>query len=302
MKRQLYFTASLLLLTFGIFAQKKINTKANQKDWIRLFNGKNLDGWDIKIAGENLNANYKNTFRVEDGMMRVMYDQYESFNDKFGHIYYKKPYSYYVIRFEYRFQGDQLKGGASWNVRNSGIMLHSQSAKSLTQNQSFPVSLELQLLGGLGGNTTRHTGNLCTPGTEVYMHNKIVTDHCTDSDSKTYHGDQWVKVEAIVLGDSIVHHVIEGDTVLTYEKPHIGGGFVSADYNWEKAGIDSKSAEAWIKKDGMLLKEGYIAMQAESHAIDFKNIELLDLKGCMDKKAKNYKSYFIKADNARCKY
>ena len=280
---------------FSIFAQKKSEKQA----WIKLFNGKNLDGWDIKIAGEDLNVNYKNTFRVEDGMMRIAYDQYKTFDDKFGHIYYKTPYSYYIIRFEYRFQGEQLAGGASWNVRNSGVMLHSQSAQSLSKGQSFPVSLELQLLGGLG-KVERHTGNLCTPGTEVYMNGKIVTDHCTDSNSKTYHGDQWVKAEAIVYGDSLIHHIIEGDTVLTFEKMHIGGGFVSQDYDWKQAKIDN--SEEWIKKDGQALKEGYIAMQAESHAIDFRNIELLNLKGCTDPKASNYKSYYKKSDNTTCIY
>lgn len=280
---------------FSIFAQKKSEKQA----WIKLFNGKNLDGWDIKIAGEDLNVNYKNTFRVEDGMMRIAYDQYKTFDDKFGHIYYKTPYSYYIIRFEYRFQGEQLAGGASWNVRNSGVMLHSQSAQSLSKGQSFPVSLELQLLGGLGAGT-RNTGNLCTPGTEVYMNGKIVTDHCTDSHSKTYHGDQWVKAEAIVYGDSLIHHIIEGDTVLTFEKLHIGGGFVSPEYDWKQAKIDN--SDEWIKKDGQALKEGYIAMQAESHAIDFRNIELLNLKGCTDPKASNYKSYYQKSDNSTCIY
>ena len=265
MKRQLYFIASLLLITSCAFSQNKSYKNANQKDWVRLFNGKNFDGWDIKITGEKLNANYKNTFRVEDGMMRVMYDQYESFNDKFGHIYYKKPYSYYVIRFEYRFQGDQLKGGASWNVRNSGIMLHSQSAKSLTHNQTFPVSLELQLLGGLGGNTTRHTGNLCTPGTEVYMQNKIVTDHCTDSDSRTYHGDQWVNAKFLVLGDSIIQHYANDEMVLSYQKPQFGGGTVNRHNPAEK-------------RDGELIKGGYISLQSESHPIAFRKVRLYNLE------------------------
>ena len=50
------------------------------------------------------------------------------------------------------------------------------------------------------------------------------------------------------------------------------------------------------------VKEGYIAIQSESHPTQFKSIELLNLCGCMDKKAKNYKSYFIKADNMTCLY
>jgi hypothetical protein len=270
----------------------------SKEEWLQLFNGKDFTGWDIKIAGHNLNDNYKNTFRVENGVMKVSYDQYNTFDDKFGHIYYQQPFSYYIIRVEYRFTGNQLAGGAAWNVRNSGVMIHSQSAKSMPKAQDFPISLEVQLLGGLGSGE-RHTGNLCTPGTLVEMNGKINPAHCIDSHSGTYHGDQWVTVEAIVLGDSLVHHVVEGDTVLTYEKPQIGGGFVSNDYDWERGHVTNY--QEWVKKDGTLLKEGYIALQAESHPIEFRKVELLNLKGCMNPKCSNYKSYYLAQGDCTCK-
>jgi hypothetical protein len=291
----------LILLFISFYTVIIAQKKANEKDWVSIFNGKDFSGWDIKIAGQALNDNYKNTFRVEDGTMRIMYDQYQNFDDKYGHIYYKKPYSYYIVRFEYRFTGNQTPGGAVWNNRNSGIMVHSQSAQSMTFDQTFPMSLEMQLLGGLGKDE-RHTGNLCTPGTQVYMQGKLRTDHCIDSDSKTYDGDQWVKGEAIVLGDSVVHHVINGDTVLTYNKTQIGGGFVGGEQDWEFSKMDKKAIEFWKKKDVTALKSGYIALQAESHPIDFKNIEVLNLVGCTDPKALNYKSYFIKSDKSVCRY
>ena len=285
----------LLLCSITANAQKKKDKQA----WESIFNGKDLTGWDIKIAGEKLNSNYKNTFRVEDGILKIEYDQYQGFNGKFGHIYYKKPYSYYIIRFEYRFVGNQIAGGASWNIRNSGVMLHSQSAESLSIGQDFPVSLEMQLLGGLGAGT-RHTGNLCTPGTQVHVNNELNDNHCIDSDSKTYHGDVWVKGEAIVLGDSIIHHIIDGKTVLTYTHPTIGGGYVSQDHDWAAGHFDNPNY--WIQRQNTPLGEGYIALQAESHPIHFRNIEVLNLKGCMDPKATNYRSYYKKADNSLCEY
>lgn len=289
-------------LVFAQTSSKKMGrsaTKASKEKWERLFNGKNLKGWDIKIAGHDLNDNYKNTFRVEDGMLRICYDQYENFDNKYGHIYYQKPYAYYKIRFEYRFTGNQTKGGASWNVRNSGVMIHSQSAQSLTKNQSFPVSLEIQTLGGLGKGE-RHTANICTPGTQIHLNGALNDQHCIDSKSKTYEGDQWVAVEAIVLGDSLIQHIIDKQVVFSYEKPIIGGGFIGKSMTWEQAGIDN-GAE-WDKKAGTPLKEGYIALQAESHPIDFRNVEVLNLKGCTDPTAKNYKSYYVKSDNSTCKY
>ena len=292
------FLFILLILLLSISCNEKDKSNSNiEENWISLFNGKDLDGWDIKFSGHNLNDNYNNTFQVEDGMIRVVYDEYETFDDKYGHMYYEKPFSYYKIRFDYRFLGEQTPGGESWNVRNSGIMLHSQSAKSNDLNQDFPVSIEIQLLGGLGKGP-RTTGNLCTPGTQVVFNDKLDFTHCISSNSKTYDGDRWVHVEAIILGDQSITHIVEKDTVLVYEKPQITTSYLDDD--WDRYGVTSK--DYWKKISGKLLSEGYIAIQAESHAIDFKNIELLNLCGCMDKKAKNYKSYFIKEDNSLCKY
>ena len=261
-----------------------------------------MSGWEIKFANYDLNYNLNNTFRVQDSMIRISYDDYDTFDDGYAHLYYYKPFSYYKLRFDYRFLGDQVTGGEKWNIRNSGIMLHSQSAQSNDFGQFFPVSIEIQLLGGLG-KEMRTTGNLCTPGTAVEIDGKINYRHCISSTSDTYLGDQWVKGEVVVLGGESITHLIENDTVLKYQIPQIGGGFTNpqlGDRDWSSRGVESK--DYWIAKEGDVLIEGYIALQAESHPIDFKNIEILNLCGCMDPKAKNYKSYFIKADNRLCIY
>ena len=228
--------------------------------------------------------------------------EYDDFDDKYGHMYYKTPYSYYKLRFDYRFLEEQTSGGENWNVRNSGVMIHSQSAKSNAFEQHFPVSLEIQLLGGLNKGV-RTTANLCTPGTAVYFNGKLDYTHCITSESKTYNGDQWVHIEAIILGNESILHIVENDTVLKYARPEIDSSFLSKDYkgiDWDNFGVTNK--EIWLDKAGKPIGEGYIALQAESHPIDFKNIELLDLCGCMDKKAKNYKSYFIKNNSMKCVY
>jgi hypothetical protein len=235
-------------------------------DWIQLFNGKNLDGWDIKITGHDLNDNFANTFRVEDGLLKVRYDGYESFNNQFGHIFYRTPFSRYLVAVEYRFVGEQSRGGPAWALRNSGVMIHSQSAKSMAKDQDFPISIEVQLLGG-NGTGERSTANLCTPGTNVVMNGQLITEHCLNSRSKTYNGEEWVRVEVLVLGDSVVKHIVNGDTVFEYSKPQIGGGVVN---NFDPA----------VKQDGKLLTTGYIALQSESHPIDFRKVEIRDLTGC----------------------
>ena len=198
------FLTIIFIHLFCISCIEKNKSNSNsEENWLSLFNGKDLSGWDIKFSGHAINDNYKNTFQVEDGMIRVVYDEYENFDDKYGHMYYETPFSYYKIRFDYRFLGQQTPGGQSWNVRNSGIMLHSQSAKSNDFNQDFPVSIEIQLLGGLGKGP-RTTGNLCTPGTQVVYKDKLDFTHCISSNSKTYDGDGWVHGEAIILGDQSI--------------------------------------------------------------------------------------------------
>jgi len=301
--KKILFLLALTTFFYGCKESKTTsNINADTEEWMPLFNGKDLNDWDIKIAGHQVGDNYNNTFRVEDSMIRVVYDEHETFDNAFGHIYYKTPFSYYKIKLDYRFVGEQVKGGEGWAKRNNGMMLHSQSAASNSLGQNFPVSIEFQLLGGLSDGNERPTANLCTPGTTVEMDGKTIYDHCTSSNSKTYDGEQWVHVEAIVMGSESMVHIVNNDTVMVYQNIKIGVGDPNSDKvaEWKAFGADS--LDEWLAKDGKPLDKGYIALQAESSPTDFKNIQLLNLCGCMDKKAKNYKSYFVKEDNSKCLY
>jgi len=226
--------------------------QSNKEEWESMFNGKDLSKWKPKIRNHPAGENFGNTFRVEDGKLVVRYDAYDKFDERFGHLFYYKQFGYYRIRLEYRFVGDQA------------------------------------LLGGDGKNK-RTTCNLCTPGTNVEMNGKLFTPHCVNSKSETYHGDQWVTAEVLVLGDSLIRHYANGMEVLSYAKPQIGGGNVDGQ-------------DLIFGKSGQLLQSGTISLQSESHPVEFKNIEILNLEGCMDPKAVNYKSYYIKSKPEDCKY
>jgi hypothetical protein len=249
-----------------IFLTCAFGLQAQQSDWIQLFNGKNLDGWIPKIKGYPVGENYGNTFRVENGLLKIVYDKdkYENFDNRFGHLFYKQKFSNYVIAVEYRFVGEQVTGGAAWAMRNNGIMVHCQPPETMGKDQDFPISIEVQLLGGLGAGP-RSTANLCTPGTNVEIDGKLFTTHCLNSKSETFNGDQWVRVEAEVRGGEVIRHFVNGKQVLEYQKPQIGGGSVT---NFDPA----------VKKDGQLLTEGYIALQAESAPTEFRKVELRLLK------------------------
>ncbi len=231
--------------------------------WLRLFNGRDLEGWTPKIRGHAAGVNFGETFRVVDGLLTVAYDAYPKFEERFGHLFFQQSFSHYRLRVEYRFIGQQVPGGPGWALRNSGLMLHGQTPESMTVDQDFPASIEVQLLGGDGKNA-RTTMNLCTPGTNVVMEGKLVTTHCINSKSKTYHGEQWVTAEVEVHGHGHVVHLVEGAVVLSYEQPQLD----------ER---DASAQRLLAAGQAKPLSGGTISLQSESHPIQFRKVELLPL-------------------------
>lgn len=234
------------------------------RDWIALFDGESLNGWTPKIRGYPAGENFADTFRVENGAITVSYDGYDSFDDRFGHLFYETPYSRYRLRLEYRFVGEQAPGGEPWAWRNSGVMFHAQTPQSMPADQDFPISIEFQFLGGRDDGDTRPTAAMCSPGTEVDIGGRQATDHCMPADAPTITGDGWVQVELLVEGSERVVHFVGDDAVIEYGNLRIGGGVVN--------GFDPAA-----KPDGEALGSGYIALQSESHPVQFRRIELKPL-------------------------
>ncbi len=268
MKYFFYNVAIIILLSTSYGCKKSSSTKIksdinSEENWKSLFNGKNLEDWIVKINGYKLHDNHLNTFRVENGILKVSYDQYDNFTDEFGHLFYKTPFTNYRLKLQYRFVGEQVIGGESWARKNSGIMIHSQAPETMLLKQGFPMSLEVQLLGGVSEDEPRPSGNLCTPATHVMMNGEKITEHCIAAECKTYYGEEWIEAEVIVTKDSI-SHFIDGKLAISYSKPSIGGEFLDS---------TSKDIQA---KDGQALTSGYISLQSESHPIEFKNIQILE--------------------------
>jgi len=263
----------------------------NQEDgWQEMFNGDDLEGWTVKINHYDVEDNFGETFRAENDMIKVRYDQYKGlFNDRFSHLYYNQVYSDFHLVMEYRFVGELAPGAPEYTLKNSGVMFHSQDPNTMLKDQDWPISVEMQFLAGIEKGKSRPTGNICSPGTNVEYEGKIDPRHCINSSSKTYYGEQWVKAELIVLNDSLITHIINGEQVLQYAKPQIGGGVVK--------GYNPK-----LKEDGKPLKEGFIALQSEGQPIDFKNIKIRSLRGCMNPEASNFKEYYVVSDIESCNF
>lgn len=235
-----------------------------EDEWHTIFNGKNLDGWRVKISHHPLDENFKNTFRVIDGKLVVSYDGYDQFDGQFGHIFYHEKLSNYRLRLEYRFIGEQASGAPEWGYKNSGIKFHAPPPEDIPIDQELLVAVEMQLLGG-NGKDPRPTGNVCTAGTHIEMGGELRTQHCINSTSPTFHTDEWVTAEIEVRGNEKVIHRINGAEVLSYERPQLD---------------DTDEFARYLIESGFsrMLDSGYIALQAESHPVEFRNIELMKLR------------------------
>ena len=247
------FSALLAGLSPSVLA----NDHGNKSEWLELFNGRNLDQWTAKITGQPLGQDRYQTFSVSDGLLKVRYHNYDAFDGQFGHLFYAQPFGHYELLIEYRFVGAQVSGGPAWAERNSGVMLHAQEPSTMTLDQDFPNSIEAQFLGGLSDNKPRPTGSVCSPGTEIMLDDALATAHCTYSSSATYDGEQWVQMRIVVNGHDEITHSIGGTTVMRYHSPQLSMGALGPG-----------------NKTPLMLDRGYIALQSESHPVDFRRVAL----------------------------
>jgi len=258
----------LLVVVFSAFLFYACSSSSSktieESEWQVLFNGKDLEGWIPKIHHHEVGDNFANTFRVKDGVIQVNYDEYDTFDQRYGHLFFNKPFSHYLLQFEYRFTHQWKEDAPSYTYRNSGVMFHSQAPETILKEQDWPISVEYQMLAEEEAGKSRPTGNMCSPGTEVFFRGEMDPRHCISSSSPTFLWEEWVKADLIVYGDSLVIHKVNGKNVLEYTKPQIGGGVAN--------GYDPR-----IKIDGKALTEGYIGLQAEGQGVEFREIRIKEL-------------------------
>lgn len=264
MKTKVLFIIFCFTIVSCKLSTEKVTKDHQQNEWMILFNGKDFENWTVKIHGHELGDNYANTFRIKDSVLQVNYSDYEGFEERYGHLFYKEPFSSYHLKFKYRFTNQWMKDAPSYTYRNSGVMFHSQAPETILKDQDWPISVEFQMLARENEGEERPTGNMCSPGTEVIYEGKIDPRHCINSSSETYDWNQWVDAELIVYRDSLIIHKISGKKVLEYTKPQIGGGVAN--------GYDPD-----IKIDGKALTEGYIGLQAEGQGVEFNDIKIKKL-------------------------
>lgn len=233
--------------------------------WQSLFDGKTLNGWTPKIRGFPLGENYRDTFRVEDGAIVVSYDKYDQFGERFGHLFYEKPLTgAYKLRFEYRFSSSHPADTPAWAIANSGVMIFGQDPRTMAVDDSFPVSVEAQLLGPAPGQE-RYNGNMCSPGTHVVIDGKLEKTHCINSKYPADPNDRWITFEVDVSADGVVTQKVKGVTTIVYSD-------VQLDPEGKMANSKPLIAAAVGK---VMLEGGTISLQSEGNPIEFRKIEVL---------------------------
>ncbi|MBI1340775.1 DUF1080 domain-containing protein [bacterium] len=259
-----------LLLGSCAIHRENAPTPGNNREsgWVSLFDGRTLDGWTPKIRGRPAGDNFLNTFVAADGVMRVSYADYPTFDNRFGHIFYKTPFSAFRLRLDYRFYAPPLEDTPNWARANSGVMFHSESAQSMGVEQAFPVSIEAQLLGPDEGQV-RFNGNVCTPGTNIVMNGQLITQHCTNAKVAPPPNGEWVRFELEVSPEGVVTHRQNGVDVLTYSDPQ---------YDPKPDSLGDATKLIAAAGGELKLTGGYIALQSEGPPIEFRNIEIMELK------------------------
>lgn len=258
MRNSLYTLGMILIVFTGSCKEDKAN------EWIPIFNGKDLTGWSPKFTGEVYGVNYLNTFRVKEGKLVAHYDAYDTFDKNFGHLFYQEKLSHYRLRLAYRFVGETAPGAPPWAFKNSGIKFHSPHPSEVPLDQVLLVAVEAQLIGG-DGETERFTGNVCTAGTHIVMKDSLVTQHCNNSNYPAISDSSWVNMELEVHGSEKVIHKVNGEVVMEYSETQYDDS-------------DEFAREMMKKGYPRIISEGYIALQAEGHPVEFKNIELMKLE------------------------
>lgn len=235
-------------------------SQSTSEDWISLFNGENLDGWTVKIAGHPMGDNAHQTFHVEDGIMKVAYDDYDKFDMQVGHIFTNITYSHYILRLDYLFLGSGMPDAPDWTNLNSGVMIHSQSPQSMLVDQGFPVSIEGQFLAE-GATAGTQTANVVSPGTHIELEGVLNKDHINDSDSELFPLETWVTFEAEVHGGELIIYRVNGKEVMRFSRPQL-----------DDADPDAKRLLA--AGAAKFLDHGFIALQAEGQPVWFRNIRI----------------------------
>jgi hypothetical protein len=168
---------------------------AKPSDFVRLFNGRNLDGWYIFLRDAEKNPRPKNSdpegiFKVEDQLIHVL-------GKEFGYIATEQEYADFHLRVEFKW-GEQKFAPRLQAKRDSGILYRFPADK---EDKVWPHSLECQIQEGDCGDFWLVSGTTIVAGGATQ--NRYFQK---SQDAEKPHGE-WNQVEVVAQGGRCRHLV-----------------------------------------------------------------------------------------------
>src|SRR5258708_30431830 len=102
---------------------------------IRLFNGKNLDGFYTFLEKQGKNHDPDHVFRVENGAVHVS-------GGEFGYFMTEKEYENYYLHVMFKW-GEQTHEPRKDKARDSGVLFHAN-----VEDRVWPHWIEFHMIGG----------------------------------------------------------------------------------------------------------------------------------------------------------
>jgi len=213
------------------------NIKTPEEGFRQLFNGKDFEGWYLKIKnGDEELA--KRVFTVNDGMVHVYNDTWpdeidlnEGTDETIGMMYTNDQFEMYHLKFEYKWGKKKANYFARWQY-DAGVYYH------ISDDKIYPTGVEYQI-HYVHTEDRNRTGDLIKPGGQKYdwyfnpennqylhpdeggvlykkqksypgkkwLHNAKITRNFNALN------DQWNTCEIIVMGSDYAIHKLNGEVV-----------------------------------------------------------------------------------------
>jgi len=240
--------ASFLLISIGVGVPALSQKIPPHKEGIVLFDGSNLNNFDVFLRSEGLNSDPNHVFQVENGMIHVS-------GKEMGYLITKQPYHDFYLRAEFKW-GEGTFGEREGKARDSGILFNVQGEQKV-----WPRSIEFQVTEG-------GTGDFwMTDGAAL-----------TGRDGKRVEGPPGSALKIDHFGKGPSQNVIGfRDSVGDMEKPHGEWNVLElvTHGNDVKQYVNGKLANEGTNP---FPAEGKILFQSEGAEVFFRNMVLYPLK------------------------
>jgi len=258
MNKSIVFLVLLILISSLEFSKMYgQNSPLSEDGFETIFNGKNWDGWHLKIRnGSDKQAH--EVFSIENNMVHVYKYQVDSFDINtrrcatHGLFYTNKMYSKYVLRFEYKW-GEKIANNFDQWQYDAGCYFH------VLDDDVWPKGVEYQIRYD-HIKDRNHTGDLILSGVKAQWYCDENTQFCLPKDGGVPNTPKgWM----FLAEDDVEYNALNGK----WNQCEI---IVMAD----KYAIYKLNGKVVNLLSNISVNEGIIGLQAETAEIFYRNIQI----------------------------